>query len=209
MKNIGTIVVDNTHKDIKYKINENGCYEIVSHADRGTGYCVIKINGKVLDIHRWYYQKMTGINLTGLVVRHKCDNRKCINMEHLEHGTQRDNVIDMYLRNRSTAIMKIEDIEIIMLLIDNDISYKKIAKLFNTTYAYISSIARGIIWKQITNYDIVTNKFVAEKQSGEKYIYWSKRKNKWVFDYKTTPRVIKMFKDLEDAIKFKYEYFNN
>lgn len=35
------------------------------------------------------------------VVRHKCDNARCINLEHLEAGTQLDNVQDMHQRGRS------------------------------------------------------------------------------------------------------------
>ena len=35
------------------------------------------------------------------VVRHKCDNPRCINIDHLEGGTYRDNMQDMHTRGRA------------------------------------------------------------------------------------------------------------
>jgi len=37
------------------------------------------------------------------VVRHTCDNKVCVNPEHLLGGTQKDNVADMYARKREGA----------------------------------------------------------------------------------------------------------
>ena len=41
------------------------------------------------------------INWSKGVVRHTCDNRKCVNPEHLVIGTHQDNMDDMKKRNRS------------------------------------------------------------------------------------------------------------
>ena len=40
----------------------------------------------------------------GTVVRHKCDNRKCVNPDHLELGTQNDNIKDMDVRGGANRI---------------------------------------------------------------------------------------------------------
>jgi transposase len=50
---------------------------------------------------RWLYEKSIGKIPKGFVIRHKCDNPKCINIDHLEIGTQKDNVQDMMKRGRN------------------------------------------------------------------------------------------------------------
>ncbi len=46
------------------------------------------------------WEQLKGPIPEGLCVLHKCDNRKCINIEHLFLGTKRDNAIDMYRKGR-------------------------------------------------------------------------------------------------------------
>lgn len=42
----------------------------------------------------------TGVEIDGLVVRHRCDNPPCVNPNHLETGTQADNIRDALTRDR-------------------------------------------------------------------------------------------------------------
>lgn len=51
--------------------------------------------------HRAAYQWHTGEEIVGKLIRHKCDNPRCVNPEHLEPGTYADNARDMVVRNRS------------------------------------------------------------------------------------------------------------
>lgn len=53
--------------------------------------------------HRLAYCEAHGLTLDdikGKVIRHKCDNPPCVNPDHLELGTQRDNIHDMLRRGR-------------------------------------------------------------------------------------------------------------
>jgi hypothetical protein len=63
--------------------------------------------------HRLVWQEHYGEIPKGLIVRHKCDNPKCINIEHLELGTRKDNAHDRTIRQRYATKFTVEDIEYI------------------------------------------------------------------------------------------------
>lgn len=60
----------------------------------------VRFKGKKIKAYRFAYERKHGAVPAGLVVRHTCDNRRCVNTEHLLLGTQADNIRDMWLRGR-------------------------------------------------------------------------------------------------------------
>ena len=75
------------------------------------GYGVITASGrqgKMWFAHRYSWVLHNGpipenASYHGSVIRHSCDNRSCVNPEHLLLGTQKDNVADMDSRGRRVS----------------------------------------------------------------------------------------------------------
>ena len=74
-------------------------YGVLSGRGHGSGN-----HHKRIRAHRWVWEMHNSELLPGLVVRHKCDNRVCINLDHLELGTQGDNVRDAAERGHLGAV---------------------------------------------------------------------------------------------------------
>ncbi len=68
------------------------------------GYGSVKARGKTRRAHREAYDAENGIgSAAGLVIRHKCDVRACVNPSHLLIGTRADNSRDMVERGRQVC----------------------------------------------------------------------------------------------------------
>lgn len=77
-------------------LRDTGCIEW-SAAFRN-GYGVIWHNGRHKGAHRASFEVVYGKIPSGLFVCHSCDNKKCINPEHLYLGTNQDNQLDAVAR---------------------------------------------------------------------------------------------------------------
>lgn len=86
------------------KINkENGCLEWLGHTAFGYGLMNMRGDGgkwRQKRVHRLAYQEHVGEIPEGMLVCHHCDNRRCINTDHLFVGTTRDNAEDRDRKGR-------------------------------------------------------------------------------------------------------------
>jgi hypothetical protein len=134
----------------------HGCWEWVGAHDTD-GYGRIGLSKKTLYAHRISYELHRGDIPDGLLVCHRCDNRQCINPDHLFLGTNRDNIVDASKKGRLAQFAKRGenhpmaklsnlDVQFIRVWLSNGYSQRSIARAFNVTQTCINDINRGRKW---------------------------------------------------------------
>lgn len=65
------------------------------------GYGQLRFEGRAHPAHRVAWVRAHGAIADGFQVMHRCDNRACVNLEHLELGTNDDNIRDKQSKGRA------------------------------------------------------------------------------------------------------------
>lgn len=113
-------------------------------------------------LHRVVYAEHHGLSIEdikGVVIRHTCDNARCINPAHLISGTQQDNIQDMIDRGRRASFAGERNNkaklswEVVRAIRETYVANKKgerlrLASLYGVLPATISDIVSGRVWKE-------------------------------------------------------------
>jgi len=79
-------------------VKENGCWIWLGSVSKKTGRPRLKYKCKTTSAHRVAFIAFNGEIPKGLMVLHKCDNKMCVNPDHLYAGTHKDNMWDRRVR---------------------------------------------------------------------------------------------------------------
>lgn len=87
----------------------------------------------------------------GLVVRHSCDNRWCVNPAHLSIGTHADNVMDKVLKGKQGAKCKLtpDQVREIRRELAAGVMQKRLAERYGVSQGAIRGIKIGKNWRRV------------------------------------------------------------
>lgn len=141
----------------------NECWEWESGTRCGQDgqYGLVAFGSKAVGAHRFSYEFHNGeipnsIDGQPTVIRHKCDNKLCVNWHHLEAGTHKDNVQDsidrgMHPRGEKAGPSKLTeaDVRIIRRMKKRGMNHKEISEKFEVHPTTVGKIVRRQTWKHI------------------------------------------------------------
>lgn len=151
----------------KIKKEHNGCWlwtgakagGVTSRPYHKYGY--IRIDGKTKKVSRVLYEMVTGIDLDGYCLCHRCDNPLCVNPDHMFMGSHTDNMRDMISKGRSVHAVgeanhsKLTENQVFELIEmrRGGVSYKDLGEKFGVHPMTARNIVLGKKWKHINRRD--------------------------------------------------------
>jgi len=130
---------------------EDECWEWKAGFYRD-GYGGFHILNKSFKAHRVAWMIIHGEIPDGLCVCHKCDNKRCVNPEHLFLGTITDNNRDMVQKKRQNHAHRFKKSEIRKILAKYQRGYSigSIANEYSVNFRTIHRVIHGISYRKYT-----------------------------------------------------------
>lgn len=134
-----------------------GCHLWCGQLDRGPsgGYGEATFEGRTVRVHREVWRQTKGEIPPGVMILHRCDVRRCCNIDHLFAGTKADNTADMMAKGRhrvprgsDNPAAKLTEAQVLEIRSDTR-KNKSIAPLYGVSAVTISKIKRRLKWAHL------------------------------------------------------------
>lgn len=138
--------------------------DCIDHGQVGDkhGYGRLSRNNKRTFFHRYVYCDHNALHIddiAGKVIRHTCDNPRCINPDHLLIGTQADNMRDVSIRRRHRCVT-LTDEQVVFIrkhcrpnrhgdISRNPYSYSSLGRMFGVYPNAIRLVHLGLSFKHL------------------------------------------------------------
>jgi hypothetical protein len=129
------------------------CWECTSHTANTVGYSILRFQGRETTMHRALYQQKYGVLPKEVLLRHQCDNRKCINLSHLIEGSSFDNRMDCVSRGRHNSLSgedhpfaKLNWEKVAEIRSLSDLTLNKLSSIYGVNRAQIRKIRANESW---------------------------------------------------------------
>ena len=142
-------------------VSKNGCWEWTMSTNMH-GYGQARHLGITHGAHRLMFMlSHPRIDISACLICHTCDNRKCINPDHLYAGTHKSNMHDMISRGRDNFVgcpngerhkdAKLTEKKVIAIRARNNAGegYRVLAKAYGVDRTTIKYIVKRVTWKHV------------------------------------------------------------
>lgn len=127
--------------------SKSECWIWLGAVASGYGYVSSTPWDKAMGAHRVAYFLANGPVFDNILIRHTCDNKLCVNPNHLIPGTKSDNSRDMVERTYNPRKLSDDQVRLIR---SGSIPFSKLARLFGVSEITIYKALSGEHYQSVT-----------------------------------------------------------